>query len=255
MGDEEDGGPEAALRVLEQPEDLRLHGNVQRGGGLVRDEHGGAAGQRDGDHDPLAHPARKLEGVVAHPDRGLGDADLGQQFRRLFPCGAALQPFVEHEGFRDLVAHREHGVERGHRLLEDHGNVLAPDAPPLLLVHAHELAAPEPDAAAGNRARRGRDQPHDRQRGHALAAAGFAHDAEGFPGTQGKAEPIHGHGGLAADVEADLKAAHVKDGAGHSFLSLGLSAVVSPSPTRQMDSDVMKMMSPGRVAAHHASKM
>ena len=52
-----------ALQLAEQVEDLRLHGDVEAGGGLVGQEQPRGAGQGDGDHDPLAHAARELEGV------------------------------------------------------------------------------------------------------------------------------------------------------------------------------------------------
>ena len=38
----------------------------------------------------------------------------------------AAERLVRAHRFHDLHAHREHGVERGHRLLEDHSDTLAP---------------------------------------------------------------------------------------------------------------------------------
>ena len=43
---------------------LGLDGNVQRGCRLIRDKQLRAACQRNGDHHPLAHPARKLNKVA-----------------------------------------------------------------------------------------------------------------------------------------------------------------------------------------------
>src|ERR1051326_9251808 len=51
----------------------------------------------------------------------------------------------------------------------------------LLVLETDKLAVVELDGAADDGTAR-RQQPHDRQSGHGLAAAGFPHDAEGLPG-------------------------------------------------------------------------
>jgi hypothetical protein len=48
------------LELGEQAHDLRLHGHVERRGGLVGDQHLGVERQRHGDHDALAHAAGEL---------------------------------------------------------------------------------------------------------------------------------------------------------------------------------------------------
>ncbi len=57
VGDENNGHILFLLHLLNQPQNLRLNGNVQGGGGLVSDEQIRAAGQSHGNHDPLAHTA------------------------------------------------------------------------------------------------------------------------------------------------------------------------------------------------------
>ena len=64
VGDEDDGGAGFLLQVADQLEDLRLHGDVERRGRLVGDEHLGAAGERHRDHHPLAHAAGQLVRVL-----------------------------------------------------------------------------------------------------------------------------------------------------------------------------------------------
>ena len=51
--------PHAVVAALahQKIEDLRLDGDVERGGRLVRDQELGAAGERHGDHDALTHAA------------------------------------------------------------------------------------------------------------------------------------------------------------------------------------------------------
>ena len=58
--DEDVGQPELVLEVLEQVEDLRLDGHVERGHRLVADDQLRIHGQRPGDADPLALPAGEL---------------------------------------------------------------------------------------------------------------------------------------------------------------------------------------------------
>ena len=69
-------------RRAQQVQDLRLHGDVEAGGRLVRHEQPGGAGQGDGDDHPLAHAARQLVGVgVVAFHRG-GDPDLHEKGER-----------------------------------------------------------------------------------------------------------------------------------------------------------------------------
>jgi hypothetical protein len=55
MGDEQDRGAEPSFQVAQKRQNLRLDGDVERGGRLVGDEQPGIARQRHGDHDALAH--------------------------------------------------------------------------------------------------------------------------------------------------------------------------------------------------------
>ena len=74
VGDEHHRHVAVALLVGEQVEDLRLHGDVERGGGLVGEEQLGAARQGDGDGDALAHAAGELVRVLRDAPLGIGDA-------------------------------------------------------------------------------------------------------------------------------------------------------------------------------------
>src|SRR5690606_33599666 len=80
VADEQDRGAVLVLEALEQLQDVGLHTDVERGGGRVGDDERRV--QRDGhrDHDALAHPAGELGRVVVVGARGVGDADLVEQF-------------------------------------------------------------------------------------------------------------------------------------------------------------------------------
>ena len=56
---------EPLAQLVEELEDLGLDRHVEGGRRLVGDEQLGLAGERHGDHDPLAHAARELVGVLA----------------------------------------------------------------------------------------------------------------------------------------------------------------------------------------------
>ena len=94
-------------------------------------------------------------------------------------CGARPMSLMRAQGLGDLLADGEHRIERGHRLLEHHRDAGAADA-----LHARVrrgASGPAPSnrtLPAGDARRRLRQQAHDGQRGDALAAAGFADDAE-----------------------------------------------------------------------------
>ena len=79
VGDQQHGHAELALQLLQQLEDLRLDGDVERGGRLVGDQQVGLVGERHGDHDALALAARELMRIGAEPLLGIVEADLAQQ--------------------------------------------------------------------------------------------------------------------------------------------------------------------------------
>ena len=123
-----------ALQLLDQRQDLRLDGHVQRRGGLVGDQQRGLAGQRHGDHHALAHAARQLVRMAAQhacAPRGCAPGPACAAPRPA-PRGCA-RPWCSADRFGDLLAHGEHRVERGHRLLEHHRHVGAAQAAHLRL--------------------------------------------------------------------------------------------------------------------------
>jgi hypothetical protein len=110
-----------------------------------------------------------LGGGDAHPLQHLDGAGAGHRARHLV---------VEHHALGNLVAAGEHRVQRGHRLLEHHGDRLAADGPHLGAGEGQQVAAPEPDMAADDAPGRCLDQSQDGRGGHALAAARLAHDGQ-----------------------------------------------------------------------------
>ena len=179
VGDEQHRHPDLALEQLDEVEDLGLDGHVERGGGLVGDEECGAAAQRHRDHRALAHAAGELMRVLLELALRLRDAhELEHLQRERTRLGAALL-LVQHHRFGDLVPHPEHRVQRGHRLLEDHRDLVAADVAERrgrLLRHVHHAAAaaPEPDRAGDDAPAGGVGEPQQRHGRDRLPRARFA---------------------------------------------------------------------------------
>jgi hypothetical protein len=109
------------LQILQQLENLRLHGDVERGGRFVGDEQVRAVGERHRDHHALTLAAGELMGKGAEPRGGIGDADLVQQADDALARRSGA-PAVQRDDLADLPLDGVQRVQRGHRLLEHHGH-------------------------------------------------------------------------------------------------------------------------------------
>ena len=106
VGDQHHRHAEARLHVEQQVEDLRLDGDVQRGGRLVGDQQLRLAGERHGDHHALAHAAGELVRVVAHAAVGIGDLHQPQHVHRgIRRCLARAALDARRSELGDLLAH------------------------------------------------------------------------------------------------------------------------------------------------------
>ena len=255
VGNQDHGGIGLLLKLLQQVENLRLHGDVQRRRRLVGDQHLRLAGQRHRDHHALAHAAGQLVGILLDPLLRRRDTDRPQHLDGpvvRFPPAEAL---VQADGLADLVADRVDRVERGHRLLEDHRDIVAAHLAHPRLGRVEQVFAGKADGALGDPARRHRHQPHDGERRHALAAAGFADDAQRPARRQIEAQAVdHPRDRAVLEIEFDRQSLDLEQRA-HRCLSFGLKASFRPSPIRLTDSTVMKMARPGKVTGHQASRI
>src|SRR5256714_546728 len=76
MGDEQHRHSEPGLQILDQLDDLRLHGDIEGGRGLVRDQQIGLVGERERDHHALALAAGELVRITRQARFRIGDTDL-----------------------------------------------------------------------------------------------------------------------------------------------------------------------------------
>ena len=182
MGDQDDRRAGARLQLDEELEDLRLDGDVERRRRLVGDQEARIAGERHRDHHPLAHASRELVRIIVEALFGIGDAHEPQHPRRLVARQAPVGARVNAQRLGDLLADPQERIEARHRLLEDHGDAIAPDRSHRLIVERREILPVEQDRAPDDARDLLRQEPHHRQRRDALAAAGFADDAERLAG-------------------------------------------------------------------------
>ena len=105
--------------------------------------------------------------------RGRQGVQFGQGLRIPAAVGLGRAAALTHldlqrQRLGDLLADREDRIERGHRLLKDHRDLVAAHLAHLLGIERQKLAPLQLDAAfdaAGDL----RQKPHDRKRGHAFA--------------------------------------------------------------------------------------
>ncbi len=202
----------ALLQLAQQLEDLRLDGDVERRGGLVGDEEVRLVGERHGDHHALALAARELMGVGAEALLGLLDADHVQQLQRALARRRRRHALVQDQRLTDLLRNRVQWVERRHRLLEDHADLVAARTRERRRVGADEFGAAISDGAA-RMARGGiRQQLQDGERRHRFAGAALTDQRQGLPALQRERHVAHGLDVAARCGEGHAQVLHHQHG-------------------------------------------
>ena len=132
----------------------------------------------------------------------LGDAHRVEHADGFFQCILPAHALVVHQHLGELPADPKIGVEGGHRVLEDHRDLLGADAIEFAFWQVEDLAAVIADAAAGTTVLG--QQTHQGEHGLALAGAGFADDAEGLAGFHREADAVDRIDNTVEGVEGDL---------------------------------------------------
>ena len=127
MGNEHDGRVVLPLQFFHQFKNLGLDCHIQGSGGLVGNEHLGAAAHGHGDHGPLAHTAGELMGVLVNALLRGGDPHLCQQLQRPGTAGSFVQVRMVLQILPDLESDGVDRVEGGHRVLKDHCQIISTD--------------------------------------------------------------------------------------------------------------------------------
>ena len=118
-----------------------LDGDVQCSGRFVSEEQRRFASQGAGNRHPLSHAATEFMGESIDPGFSFRNADLVEEVERrplrLLAANATVRPQV----FGDLPANLDHRIQRGHRILEDHGEPCPPYTPHLPSGQRQEVTA------------------------------------------------------------------------------------------------------------------
>uniref|UniRef100_E6QKD8 Uncharacterized protein n=1 Tax=mine drainage metagenome TaxID=410659 RepID=E6QKD8_9ZZZZ len=123
---EEHGQLALLLKRFEHVEYLGLDGNVERGGRLVGEQQLRLVDEGHGDQYALTLAARELMGIIVHAAGGVGNGYGFEGLNRLVSKrNAAYLWSVSADGLDDLAADLHDRIERGHRLLEYHGDLAA----------------------------------------------------------------------------------------------------------------------------------
>ena len=188
---EDDRGAGLVAELAHPLQDLRLDRHVERRGGLVGDQHGRVAGERQRDHHALPHAARELERVIVDPLARARDPNPVEQLHRPLARLLVGKRLVLLDLLDDLGPDLLDRVQRGHRILEDHRDLRAAHPPELVLGGVHELRPLVVRGALEVRVGRARE-PHQRHRGHGLAGARLAHHREDLAGRELERHALHG---------------------------------------------------------------
>ena len=178
----------------------------------------GSAGKGHGDHHPLPHAAGEFMRPGVHPPCRRGHADAAPD-RRMVSARTCLRGEVVMAADRlvDLIADPHRRVERGHRILEHHGDARAADLSDSAVAELRQVGALEDDRAALDAGRRAAEQANDRAAGDRLAATALADQAEDL---------------AAADIERDaVDGAQLAIAVAENGHQIGDGAEGFPSPS------------------------
>ena len=232
VGDEQHRHVEPALQLGEQLQDLRLHRHVERRRRLVGDEEVGLVGERHGDHHALALAAGELVRIGAEPAFRVADADEVEKLERAGARLAVGQAAMQLQDLADLPLDGVERVERGHRLLEHHGDVVAAHAAHLVLVGGDQVLALEQDAAG--RVMRGRvgQELEDRERRDRLAGARLAHQRHRLARHDVERDAVDRQHVARALAEGDGEVLHGEERLCHRNVFRGSKASRTASPMK-----------------------
>ena len=154
MGDHQYRRAGLFFEGVEQGEDLRLDGDVKRGGRFVGNQQFGMVNQRHGNHHALAHAAGKLMRISLETHLCRRDLHFFEDLQRDLHRLCARDVLVSHDRFTQLIAQRKRRIERGHRLLENHRQIAAAQIGifprrELAQIVAAKLHLPADDTCAG----------------------------------------------------------------------------------------------------------
>ena len=202
VGDEKHCHLELALKLAQEGENLGLDGHVERGSRLVGDQEIRLIGKCHRNHHPLALPAGELMWIGAQARLGVCDADEAQQLQHPDPRGGGVHPPMESKHLGNLLFHRVQRIERGHRLLENHGNLVAPHRLQGSEIGAQQLTVAPANRPAARMVGEGIGKElQDREGGYRLSGSALADEGNRLGGSDRQRGALDCHHRLAGRSE------------------------------------------------------
>ena len=213
------------MKLFDQLENLRLHGDIERGGRLVGDEQLRLGDERHGNHHALPHAAGEFVRVAADALGRAGHADIFERLDGALHGSRAIQFVVEQERLDELLLDAQVGIERRHRVLKDHRDALAADGAELLLRARQQIDAVEQRTATFDASRRLRDEAHERVARHRFTRAALADDSERLAFLHRERNVLHRAHNAVARVEAGSEVLDVEQWHESILRRLGIERV------------------------------
>src|SRR5574341_124530 len=185
-------------------------------------------------------------GIPEQGPRRIWHADEAKGLRRLFPCLRLSDSPMVDDHLAQQVPDGDDGIQRGHRLLVDHGQFAAADAAHGCLRQDEQILPLEEDPPPHDAARGIGDQTHQGEGRHRLAAARLPHQAEDLAAIQAEAHPVQGVHLPGVCLEARSESLNFEEGRQGSSHRRRRGSRMSrrPSPSRLNPSTVLKMALP-----------
>ncbi len=160
-------------------------------------------------------------GILINPLFWRRDLDHSQHLDGSIQALLFAEFLMEDKHLRDLISNREDRIERGHRLLKDHGDPVPPDSPHVGHGKLEEVCSTKVNPPMDDPSRWFRYEAHDRESRHTLATAGLADQPQSFSPIQIEAHIIDGLRDALEGVEMCLEPLYLKKVrvVFHSFLS------------------------------------
>ena len=94
-------------------------------------------------------------------------------------------------GLDNLITNGQHGIERGHRFLKNHGNMFSPNLLHLAAILGQQILSVKQNLPPYNPALCLSKKLHNGHGSHTLATAGLADDAKNLATFKEKADIVH----------------------------------------------------------------
>ena len=181
----------------------------------------------------------------------LRDADGAQHLLCLLKGLLLGDMLVEFDAFADLIADSHDRVQRGHRVLENHGHFVAAHFLQLFRLHCQDVLPVQPDLAAFDFPRRVWYQVENRARRSRFTRAGLSDEAQRAASADAEADAVDGMYVGVLRLVADDQIPNIQNSivihlsSSSYFFSFGSSASRRPSPRRFRASTVSMTARPG----------